>query len=188
MIGPFNTEWQAGTALDSLTADQIRSMRWGVKTVRADFTARNGYRWPFPGGWAVEETDIDWHNKGPCPSMPGDGLSVGLTFAGMAQGGRPARTVLIVGWLPGDLLGEDCEKVRVRCGLVAAVVDGEGSVRKFGRGAYLDGADLRGAYLGGADLCGAHLGGADLDGAYADKGTVWPCGYDPEAAGVSIRK
>ena len=49
--------------------------------------------------------------------------------------------------------------------------------------------DLSGANLSGADLSGANLEGADLTGARlaqatADKGTVWPKGFDPVAAGV----
>ena len=35
-----------------------------------------------------------------------------------------------------------------------------------------------------SDLVGATLYGANLYGATADKTTVWPEGFDPEAAGV----
>lgn len=59
--------------------------------------------------------------------------------------------------------------------------------------ATLRGADLRCADLSGADLLNANLSGADmswwptltstsLTGAYYDKETIWPEGFDPEAA------
>lgn len=44
------------------------------------------------------------------------------------------------------------------------------------------------AYLGGANLRGAHLEGmmdvADLSWARYDDKTLWPEGFDPEAAGA----
>ena len=51
-------------------------------------------------------------------------------------------------------------------------------------GAKLEGADLSGADLEGANLGGAKLKGANLEGAEADHYTLWPEGFDPEAAGV----
>jgi len=142
---------------------------WGVKTVRSDFTTRDGFEWP-PGGWVRSCNHVDPDNAGPCPSVPGDGLSVGLDFAGMAQGGVPALTVLIVGWVPADELGRDHHKVRVSRAFVAGLVDGARAVREWGRnadlsGADLSGADLSGAYLSGAYLAGAYLYGADVAGA-----------------------
>ena len=55
----------------------------------------------------------------------------------------------------------------------------------------LTGADLRGAKhsganLTGANLSGANLTGADLGGAKANQDTIWPEGFDPEAAGVTF--
>ena len=60
--------------------------------------------------------------------------------------------------------------------------------------ANLAGADLEGAALVGANLCGADLTRANLrganltrahlEGASADEDTIWPDGFDPEAAGV----
>ena len=38
--------------------------------------------------------------------------------------------------------------------------------------------------LYGANLAGADLSGTDLRGAVADEDTIWPEGFDPEAAGV----
>jgi len=59
-------------------------------------------------------------------------------------------------------------------------------------GADLEGADLSGADLSGADLSGADLGGAllsgvNLIGARANKNTIWPEGFDPEAAEVIFK-
>jgi len=61
-------------------------------------------------------------------------------------------------------------------------------------GANLSGRDLRLANLSGtnleranlekANLSGVNLKGANLKGAKADETTVWPKGFDPEAAGV----
>jgi hypothetical protein len=51
-------------------------------------------------------------------------------------------------------------------------------------GANLYGTDLSDADLRGADLGGANLIGADLGRAAYDEYTVWPDGYDPEAAGA----
>ncbi len=41
-----------------------------------------------------------------------------------------------------------------------------------------------GAYLERADLLVANLEMAYLEEATADEGTIWPVGFDPEAAGV----
>ena len=41
-----------------------------------------------------------------------------------------------------------------------------------------------GADLTQANLDGANLDGASLGGAKADDDTIWPDGFDPEAAGV----
>ena len=40
------------------------------------------------------------------------------------------------------------------------------------------------ADLSGAGLSGADLSGTDLSGTTADEITIWPEGFDPEAAGV----
>ena len=44
--------------------------------------------------------------------------------------------------------------------------------------------DLRGANLRGANLGDANLWGANLRDAKANSHTVWPDGFDPQAAGV----
>ena len=53
-------------------------------------------------------------------------------------------------------------------------------------GADLNEANLYEADLSGADLGGTLLSGVNLIGARANKNTVWPEGFDPEAAGVTF--
>ena len=139
---------------------------WGIKSVRPDLRTHMGYRWPFPGGVA-EATDVNPSNSGACPSSPGDGLCVATSWRGMASGGIPARTLLLVATHSGDVLGTDAAvgKSRHRRVAVVAVVDGERLLREAGERADLEGAYLLGADLGGADLKGADLKGADLRGA-----------------------
>ena len=148
---------------------------WGLKSVRPDLRTYGGYQWPYPGNVA-EADDVEEANTGACPRRPGDGLCVATSWRGMASGGIPARTLLLVATASTDVLGRDdaSGKSRHRRVAVVALVDGERLLREAGRG-----ADLRGAYLGGADLGGADLGGAYLGGAGADLG-----GALPAAAGV----
>jgi uncharacterized protein YjbI with pentapeptide repeats len=61
------------------------------------------------------------------------------------------------------------------------------------RGANLSGANLRGAYLCEANLNWADLRGTDLRGANLtatgyNKRTIFPIGFDPEAAGMKLHK
>ena len=138
---------------------------WGIKSTRPDLTTRHGYRWPLPGGVAVAE-DVNVVNDDPCPSLPGDGLCVAHTWRGMASGGFPARTLLLVATAEADRLSRpDPDKSRWSRVAVVALVDGEALVRAEGKGADLRRADLRGADLCGANLYGADLYGADLYGA-----------------------
>jgi hypothetical protein len=140
--------------------------RWGMKSTRADLTTRNGFQWAFPGKVTkVPKSGIDTDNTGPCPSREGDGLSVALTYAGMASGGMPARTVLLLAIKDRHVLGSDSDKLRVRSALVVALLDGERLARDHLYRANLYSANLRGANLRGANLRGADLRGADLDGA-----------------------
>jgi uncharacterized protein YjbI with pentapeptide repeats len=53
------------------------------------------------------------------------------------------------------------------------------------RRASLRGADLRDTILCGADLSGVDLSGADLRNAKCDDATIWPSGFDWQAAGVT---
>ncbi|MCL4301923.1 MAG: pentapeptide repeat-containing protein [Anaerolineae bacterium] len=51
-------------------------------------------------------------------------------------------------------------------------------------GANLSGARLTWAILSGANLTDADLTGTNLNKAMYDKNTIWPAGFDPEAAGA----
>ena len=136
---------------------------WGIKSVKPDLRTYKGYQWPLPGGVAHAQ-DVDPTNTDACPGRPGDGLCVATTWQGMASGGIPARTLLLVAYRGADILGRDEEGGRLRCREVAvvAVVDGERLLREEGAGANLSGADLRRANLGGAHLRGADLYRANL--------------------------
>ena len=145
---------------------------WGIKSVRPDLRTYGGYQWPLPGSVAVAD-DVDPTSRGACPSRRGDGLCVASSWRGMASGGIPAQTLLLVATHSGDVLGADSTVGKSRHSRVAvvAIVDGERLLRESGaradlRSAYLGGADLRSADLRGANLRGANLRGADLGSAY----------------------
>ena len=53
-------------------------------------------------------------------------------------------------------------------------------------GANLEEANLEEAVLADANLSGANLGGANFRMAKATEDTVWPEGFDPQAAGVIL--
>ena len=137
---------------------------WGIKSVHPDLRTTHGYRWPVPGH--IAECDpgrVITTNTDACPAQMGDGLCVATSWCGMASGGIPARTLLLVAYAAGEVLGRDVTAGKLRCPRVAvvALVDGERLLREAGTG-----ADLRGANLRGADLRGANLRGADLTCAY----------------------
>ena len=139
---------------------------WGIKSVRPDLRTRGGYQWPYPGGIAEAPADRIVHtNTGTMPYREGDGLCVALSWDGMASGGIPARTLLLVAYPSSEMLGRSEDKLRCRRVAVVAVVDGERLLREVGCGANLSGVDLHGADLHGADLHGANLSGVDLRGA-----------------------
>ena len=141
----------------------------GWRSIRPDLRSRDGFRWPWPGGWAEAPDEA-------CPSGELGGLCLAKTWSGARSGGArsrgvPAHIGLVVAYHPDDVLGEDAHKLRVRRCLVLDVVDVCAHIRAgHCTGANLDGADLTGAYLGGAYLTGADLGGANLDGAYRSLG------------------
>ena len=157
------------------TAKQLDRMETGFKFVGLDLCTHHPeagrYRYQLDA-WN-EATGPILDHKGECPAAPGDGLSVALTVPAAQSGGRRLgnSVMLLVGYLPDDVVGTDGSKVRVRrlyvhpdpidpvqLVLWAIAADDLG-------GADLGGADLRGAYLRGANLGGADLGGADLGGA-----------------------
>lgn len=143
----------------------FEGMLWRPKRVGVDGTTRGGFRWPVgTGGWVTQD--------GPKGGACGVGLHLGKTWAGLSQGGGLSHSIVLVcGFLPDDVLGENDVKVRVaRCWVASGVlVDPVRLIRDHGVW-----ADLY-----GADLCGADLSGAD-----PDRWTRWPDGFDPATAGV----
>ncbi len=146
-------------------------MLWARKAVNLDMTTRYNeavVSWPVQtGGWVYQDGPADG-------KACGVGLHLGKTARGLSSAHRLAESLLLaVGYLPGDVLGEDGDKVRVsRCWVAPGSWSFPEILRNgWGRGAdledaYLVGADLVGAYLVGAYLGGAYLGGADLGYAY----------------------
>jgi len=178
------------------TAKQVERMEWGFKFVGLDLCTddHNGGRhryhldaWNEAPGPITQSTSV-------CPSAPGDGLCVALTVSAAQTGGQCMgnSVMLLVGYLPEDVLSTDGAKVRVRrlyvepdpvdpvqLTLWAITADDlrDANLRDaYLRGADLEGANLRDAnlrdanlrdaYLGGANLRDAYLGGAYLGGAY----------------------
>ena len=184
------------------SAKQMRRMRWARKAVNPDGTTRNGQRWPIgKGGWVTLPADELAKAKADRSSMCGHGLHLGHTARGLSSAYSLGRALLlIVGYLPEDVLSDHDDKVRVaRCWVLPDVTNTLPYLARSTtalRGANLWGADLRdanlwdanlrGANLRGADLRGADLRGADLRGAKADDRTAWPAGFDAKAAGVIL--
>lgn len=142
---------------------------WGIKSTNPDLTTRGGFRWPFPGNIA-EAPDFDFGNLEACPAFPGDGLCVARSWVGMASGGFPAVTLLLVAYRSDRARGTE-DKVRTDRVAVADLVDGARLVREHGSRAdlcwaNLSGANLSRASLSGADLSEANLSGADLSRAH----------------------
>ena len=140
---------------------------WGVKSVHPDLRTTHGYTWPMPGRVAeCDPKQIDPTNFEGCPASEGDGLCVAKTWSGMASGGIHATTMLLVAYRSSEILGSagGGSKLRLPRVAVVALVDGARLLREAGRGANLQGANLRGAQ--------------------ADPWTPWPVGFDYAAAGV----
>jgi len=161
-----------------LTTPDENGRLWAFRAVHPDFRSRDGYVWPFPGKVAKAAGPFDLDNKQGCPSAPGDGICLGLTWRGVASGSIPAITVLVCSYLPADLLGteDNGSKVRVKKCRVERVVDFPATLRRATplddllpsadlTGADLRSANLRSANLYGANLTGAYLTGANLTGA-----------------------
>ena len=140
---------------------------WGIKSVRPDLRTYGGYQWPWPGQTAVcDPNALVPANRAACPSQEGDGLCVATSWRGMASGGIPASTLLLVAYASSEVLGGDTEsKLRLPRVAVVAVVDGLRLLRESGAGADLDGANLAYVNLTYADLRRANLTGANLTGA-----------------------
>ena len=153
----------------------MTTTRTAWRACHPDLRSSHGYRWPWPGNEATAPLpdDREFTRGDPCPRFIGDGLCLAKTWRGAASGSIPAITCLLVEFDPGDVLGEDDDKVRVSRCRVVDVFDGPALIRDgwcrradLGhanlRHANLRDADLRVADLRGADLGGANLGGADL--------------------------
>ena len=98
------------------------------------------------------------------------------------------------GWMAGaylrgaDLRYANLTGADLRCAnLTGANLTGANLTGADLTGANLTRSNLRYADLTGADLRYADLRGADLRGAVANDATVWPDGFDPTAAGVTVR-
>ena len=135
---------------------------WAIRTVRPDGVSRHGFVWQLTAGWVEAPGPINYANSDACPSVLGDGICAARTWAGMASGGIPARTLLLCAVNSDDVLGDGHGKLRARRVYVVSVIDGERLIRERGRRADLHGADLRRADLYRADLRSANLHGADL--------------------------
>ena len=157
------------------TAKQLDRMDTGFKFVGLALCTRHPpppTHPPHPTTWNAAPVPILDH-QGECPAAPGDGLCVALSVPAAQSGGQRlgSSVMLLVGYLPDDILGTDGYKVRVRrlyvhpdpvdpVQLVLWAIAADNL-----RDAYLGDADLGGAYLGDADLRGADLRDADLRGA-----------------------
>ena len=187
-----------------ITSDPSVSMpegfdTWGVKSVYPDLITTHDFQWALPGGVNVSNDAIAPGNTSACPGMPGDGLCVATTWRGMASGGIPARTLLLVAYRESDVIGRDEASGKLRIGgPVASVklVDGCRLIRERGagmdlrhanlEGANLEGANLRHANLEGANLRHANLEGANLEGANLTHG-VPPKGWKRTPGGLLTR-
>lgn len=140
--------------------------RWGIKSVSAGLTTHNGFSWlPAICEGYLEASDPDPVNLGPCPGYMGDGLCVAWTWRGMASGGIPANTLLLLAYRSQDVLGFDNEdgKARVTRVEFVDVIDGARLIRDHGAGADLEFANLQGMDLSYGELRGANLSHASAD-------------------------
>ncbi len=137
-------------------------LEFGLRSVQTSLYSSHGFRWPFPGRWAKAAGPFTTSSD-PCPSAPGDGLCVGLSWVGMASGGLPANTILLVGYKPADVLAQSADKLRAKR---VFVVDLFAPAELLAERSAAEWVNLRGADLRGADLRGAALYGADLQGAW----------------------
>ncbi len=93
-------------------------------------------------------------------------------------------------FIDADLRGADFSKANIWDGDFSRANLGGASMQRTYfrdtafRQAKLDGADLTRADLRRADLAGASLEGANLTGAVYSDATIWPDGFDPDAAGA----
>ena len=140
--------------------------RYGWKQTHADGMTRHDFVWPLTVVAEARSDHDPVDGNHVCPKRPGDGLSVGLTARGVAQGGIRSQTLLIVSWDDDDTAAEDADKVRVLGPVrVEAVLDRDRMLRQHGAYADLARADLARADLTYANLTRADLTYANLTGA-----------------------
>ena len=183
------------------TVKQLERMIWGFKLVGVDLHTRGTDRPPYRyqlGAWNEADGPIIDANTNGCPGAPGDGLCVAHTAQGAQSGGQGLghSAMLIVGYLPDDVLGQEAEgsKVRVRRLWVepdpvdpVQLVLWDIAANPKGERADLSGADLSGANLSGANLYGADLYGANLSRAYGTESTTLPAGWTVNASGLVVK-
>ena len=87
---------------------------WGFRVVARDRSTRHGYRWAAPGEWATAPGPINDANRGACPTGVGDGICVARTWRGVYVQGYRCDRIMLVGWSPVDVLGDETDKVRLR--------------------------------------------------------------------------
>ena len=154
--------------LDVITKDRALPPgcdTWAIRSVHTDLTSSRDYRYPFPGKWAKAAGPFDSDNDLGCPSFTGDGICAATNWRGMASGGIPATTLLLVAYNKAkDFLGQESngEKVRLRRMRIVELIDGAKLLRLSGKSANLTRADLTRANLTRADLTRADLTRADL--------------------------
>ena len=164
------------------TAKQLDCMETGFKFVGLDLCTHHPeagrYRYQLDA-WN-EATGPILDHKGECPTAPGDGLCVALTVPAAQSGGRRLSNsvMLLVGYLPDDVVGTDGSKVRVR--------------RLYVHPDPIDPVQLvlwaiAADDLGGADLGGADLRDANLRGATGNEWTRLPAGYRVNDSGLIVR-
>lgn len=141
---------------------------WGIKSVHPDLMTAYNFSWASPGGVNVSNDYLATSNTSACPMVPGDGLCVATSWRGMASGGIPARTLLLIAYRAAEIVGRDEPDGKLRIGgevASVALIDGERLIREHGEGANLGGACLTGANLRYANLQYANFQGANLQGA-----------------------
>ena len=179
------------------TAKQVERMEWGFKFVGLDLCTddHNGGRHRYHlDAWNEAPGPIT-QSTSACPSAPGDGLCVALTVSAAQSGGQRMgnSVMLLVGYLPEDVLGTDGAKVRVRRLYVEPDPVDPVQLTLWAiaaddlRGANLEVANLRDANLRDANLRDANLRSACLEGATGNSFTELPAGWTVNDAGLVVR-
>ena len=174
------------------TVKQLERMIWGFKLVGVDLHTRGTDRPPYRyqlGAWNEADGPIIDANTNSCPGAPGDGLCVAHTAQGAQSGGQGLghSAMLIVGYLPDDVLGQEAEGSKVRVRRLWVEPDPVDPVQlvlwDIAANPKGERADLSGANLSGANLSGANLYGADLSGANLSRANLY--GADLYGANLS---